>query len=431
MGIIIAFIGGVAVWQATHEGHGAEVRLSAEDVRIILEDQPQIRAQLAVSEEARRDYAKDLRTILAIAEEARARGLASSPEVRRQLELQRNIVLAQNYIERQQPQSQQMGRPDLERLVPQAEVTAYLQEPGRTVQFNRLVASLAEQGLNLPEGDERRTEAMSEWARLNILARKATETGLDRDRKTQLQIMLQEARVLTALYVREIGPRLRATDEEIAAYIREHPELTPEGARQRAEEVLRRVRAGEDFAALAREFSTDPGSKDEGGELGWFGRGQMIPAFEQAAFSLQPGQTSDIVETQYGSHIIQVEERRTQDEGGQAVEQVRARHILISAPLDQLGQPHDPRTQARAAIEQRKAEEFQNDLLRRTRVEVAENFEVAAPPPSPFGIPGMPGGLGGEEMPPLPPPAPSNSQSPPSSSRGAGGANNSRPSTNR
>jgi hypothetical protein len=83
---------------------------------------------------------------------------------------------------------------------------------------------------------------------------------------------------------------------------------TREEARARIDDVLRRARGGEDFAALAREFSDEPGAATSAGSLGTFGRGAMVPAFERAAFALSVGQLSDVVETPFGFHVI----KRTQ-----------------------------------------------------------------------------------------------------------------------
>lgn len=84
-------------------------------------------------------------------------------------------------------------------------------------------------------------------------------------------------------------------------------------ARAKAEETLKRVTAGgEDFATVAKEVSDDPGSKEKGGDLDWIARGDMVPEFDAAAFTLQPGQTyTDMVASRYGYHIIKVDERES------------------------------------------------------------------------------------------------------------------------
>ena len=77
----------------------------------------------------------------------------------------------------------------------------------------------------------------------------------------------------------------------------------------KANDILKQVEAGGDFAALAKQHSDDPGSKDKGGVYESVVRGQMVPAFEQAAFSLKPMEVGNLVKTEYGFHILQVLEK--------------------------------------------------------------------------------------------------------------------------
>ena len=78
-----------------------------------------------------------------------------------------------------------------------------------------------------------------------------------------------------------------------------------------AKKIAARIKAGEDFSKVAAETSKDPGSKAEGGDLGWFTKDRMVPDFANAAFAMKPGQVSDPVKTQFGWHVIKVEEMRT------------------------------------------------------------------------------------------------------------------------
>jgi peptidyl-prolyl cis-trans isomerase SurA len=95
-------------------------------------------------------------------------------------------------------------------------------------------------------------------------------------------------------------------------------------ARERAEEILQMLRDGEDFADLAQRFSDDPGSRQQGGELGWYRRGDgLVEEFEDAAFSLRERETSGVVESPFGAHIIKVERVRGPER--------MIHHILIGA----------------------------------------------------------------------------------------------------
>lgn len=83
-----------------------------------------------------------------------------------------------------------------------------------------------------------------------------------------------------------------------------------EEVKAKAQDVLDRIKAGEDFETLAKEFGSD-GTKEVGGDLGWFGKGVMVTEFEDAVFALEPGQLAEeLVETQFGYHIVKVDEKR-------------------------------------------------------------------------------------------------------------------------
>ena len=99
-------------------------------------------------------------------------------------------------------------------------------------------------------------------------------------------------------------------------------------AKKKAEEVLAKVKAGEDFAELAKEYSEDS-SASSGGDLGTFGRGQMVTEFEDAAFAMNAGEISDIVQTEYGYHIIKVTDRVNKQESYEDVKD-KIKSTLVS-----------------------------------------------------------------------------------------------------
>jgi parvulin-like peptidyl-prolyl isomerase len=113
----------------------------------------------------------------------------------------------------------------------------------------------------------------------------------------------------------DAGTRYDAPEQVRARHVlievpRGAEETAIEAARARAQGARERIEAGEEFAAVAAELSGDAGSKGRGGDLGFFARGQMVSEFEAAAFALEPGGLSDLVRSDYGFHVIRVEERR-------------------------------------------------------------------------------------------------------------------------
>ncbi len=124
-------------------------------------------------------------------------------------------------------------------------------------------------------------------------------------------------------------PRRESTVAWKQIIVAPHPSpKSREAARARAESLLVELNNGAEFEKLAKRESADPGTKDNGGDLGWNRRGKMVPEFDRWMFSLPPGQLSPVVETAFGYHIIRVDRASPSE--------VKARHILISPKIDSL-----------------------------------------------------------------------------------------------
>ncbi|UCF10699.1 MAG: peptidylprolyl isomerase, partial [Candidatus Bipolaricaulota bacterium] len=145
-----------------------------------------------------------------------------------------------------------------------------------------------------------------------------------------------EAKVLMDVVLAAVVGTIDLEEEQLASYFEEHRADYAEEEQilaahilveteDEAEQILAELRDGADFAELARERSIDPGSGAEGGDLGWFGRGRMVAPFEEAAFALEIGETSEIVESSFGFHVIRLLDRReaTDPELDDVIDQVR------------------------------------------------------------------------------------------------------------
>jgi peptidyl-prolyl cis-trans isomerase D len=112
---------------------------------------------------------------------------------------------------------------------------------------------------------------------------------------------------------------------------KEPSEMDDEATKERLSDIKTEIEEGEDFAELAQEFSDDAGSAKNGGDLGWFGKGKMVAAFDEAAFSLKPGEMSEPVKSDFGWHLIKVFEERKKGKE----KEIKASHILLKTRASQ------------------------------------------------------------------------------------------------
>jgi peptidyl-prolyl cis-trans isomerase D len=186
--------------------------------------------------------------------------------------------------------------------------------------------------------------------------------------KVQYQKNIQDYQVPNRVHVEHIllmtvGNKTDAEVEEI---------------KKKAEDVLKQARSGAKFEDLAKKYTEDPGTKDKGGDLGWLVQGQTVPEFEKAAFSLQKGQISDLVRTQYGFHIIKAIDKETAHTKSfdEVKESLRAPLLLSQADK----QASDTADQMSAAIRQSNKTSL-DDLAKQYHLTVSETRPVSATDP--------------------------------------------------
>lgn len=200
-------------------------------------------------------------------------------------------------------------------------------------QFENIVNALPAEYQQAARGPRRREFAMN-LAQLQLLADRAVKGGLDMRPDVKAQLEFERLNLLARAMLQNLEDTSSIPDAQVQAYYEAHkaeyesvtarhilitmegtPVPSTPGKRQlsdaqalaKAKAIRSRILGGEDFAKLAKEESDDTGSGANGGDLGAFKRGMMVPPFETAAFALKPGDISEPVKSQFGYHIIQVQ----------------------------------------------------------------------------------------------------------------------------
>jgi len=342
--LVVVVLGAGGLVLQNSSSRSKTVKLSAHDMQVIFQElvPPQKQQQIASDPEEKKKLVAEIKKLLAVAQVADQEGYAEHPDIKAQLSFQQDMDLNNAYRKK-----------NTDAKASDEEVNAYhLAHPKDFDDFLQGNPRFQQQAQG-PQRDELRKQ----FGEFKVIAERARKEGVDRDDATRLQMILDRAQVLAGAYLSELQKNADklVSDADVEQYYNDHPSdfdevrvrhilistqpkeeaedeagakdakdskdakdkkpvektLTKDEARKKAQDLLDRIRKGEDFAKLAKENSDDPGSKDKGGEYDFFRRGKMVPEFDKAAFALKPGEVSDLVETQFGFHIIKLEERRT------------------------------------------------------------------------------------------------------------------------
>jgi hypothetical protein len=427
---ILAIGLGLVVWKKkVGASHTSFNQITREEIETLLTDvqksNPMALKKLAEDPENRKKQLEGLKQMMAFASQAQREGLAEEKSNKQELENIRAEVLAVNYdreINKDKGQMPPFGFITEDQIKAYWENTApasqgFLEKIGlgehtetrsHEDEFNDFLnAKIEILKASSPEmkdreiSEEEKTQAREIFAKTRIYKaeyeQKVNSGELTPEfvKKANLQVKLQQASFLMKLYSEKAADKLKVTDEEVDKYIAEHPELSPAEKRAKAQQILDRAKAGEDFVALANEFSEDPGNKgaDGAGKGGLYSdvpKGRMVAPFETAALALEPGQISpELVETDFGFHIIKLErklgptpkkEKKEGEPPAPEGDTYDARHILISTAAKD---PDDPTSRempvkdfVRNKLETEKEKKLLDEIVASNGVTVAEDFTI-------------------------------------------------------
>ena len=425
--VILAIGAGLVIWKKKAGHEQSYSSISKHEIELLLADvaakNPMGVKRLAEDPELKKKQLESLKQLMAFAVAAQREGYASEPTNHQELENIRAQIEASTYDQEinkdkgpmppfgfitedqvnqfwAEDQNAPAGKGFFANIADKIGLGGDSESLSHEAEFNKFLESkIALLKANNPEmaerevSDEEKTQAKDFFAKIKIYQReyenKVKEKQLSQDfiEKTNLQVKLQQAQFLARIYSEKIAEKVKATDQEIADYIAQHPELDPKEKKAKADEILTRAKNGEDFAKLANEFSEDPGNKNpkgepQGGLYENVQKGRMVKPFEDAALALEPGQIApNVVETDFGYHIIKLEKKTdTKDSSGNPSQTYDVRHILIATtykdPENPMARDTPVKEYVRQKIEQEREKKMMDDIVAQSGVTVAEDFEI-------------------------------------------------------
>ena len=426
---VVLVIGGLlVVWK--HKVGGADQSfnsISKDEIELLLADvaakNPAALKRFAQDPDLKKKQLESLKQLMAFAVEAQKEGLASDPNNRQELSNIRAQIEAELYDQKTNEgkgpmpqfgfitddQVKQFWGEDESGKTQPGFFTNVLDKIGlsgtadsRTheAEFDKFLNSKLElMKANDPDQkphevtDDERQQARDFFAKIKIYQKeyedKAKAGQLDPNfvKTVNLQVKLQQAQFLAGQYSKTVADKIKASDDDINNYIAQHPDLDPKDKKAKAQDILNRAKNGEDFAALANQFSEDPGNKNpkgepQGGLYTNVQKGRMVKPFEDAALSLEPGQIyPDLVESDFGYHIIKLEKKNeTKDASGNPTVTYDVRHILIATttkdPDNPMGREMPVKEFVRQKIEQDRQKQLIDDIVAKSGVTVADDFNI-------------------------------------------------------
>lgn len=402
--------GGLVFWKQKYGGglgskSGVSFnKMTKEEMELLLKDaNPMMLKRLAEDPEMKKQQLDSIKQLLAIASEATKDPAIYDANTKKAMEIIDAVIWARTY---DQEINKDKGPMPPFGFITEDQIKAFYGE-GDAVsaeqkrhaadfdEFLNVQLNFARKNKAVPENtepsDEEKTQMRQEFAKIKIYETEAKakvksgELPPEFSKKVELQSKLQQAQFLSRMYSSEVlAKKAEVTEEDIQKYLAEHPELnTTETKRTQANEVLGRLKNGEDFAALAKEFSEDPGSKEKGGLYeGVTEGGGFDKSFESAALALQPGQfTQELVETPFGFHIIKLERKgEAKDQTGQVKQSYDVRHILFSTmvkdPENPMAREMPAKEYVKQKLETEKEKKVMDDIIAKNNVQIAEDFVI-------------------------------------------------------